>query len=97
MSVYEPLVLSEAWYTLSMISAVDCEPSLIKLIRALMDANLSLTAVAFAPTSSTSWPTSATPATMPAIGNALKAFETIDPMRFPRTLSALLPTSWMAC
>ena len=97
MSVYEPLDRSEAWYTLSIMLAVDCEPSLIKSIRALMDANLSLTAVAFAPKSSTSWPTKATPATMPAIGNALNALETIDPIRFPSTFSALLPTSAMAC
>ena len=54
MSVYEPLDRSDAWYTLSIMLAVDCEPSLIKSIRALIDANLSLTAVAFAPRSSTS-------------------------------------------
>ena len=96
-SRYDPRVRSAAAYTLSIISAVDCVPSLIILMRAFINAYLSLSSAPAFTASFVAVATAVIPTAAPAMDRPFDIFSPNSASFLPRTSSAFWPTLSIAC
>ena len=96
-SRYDPRVRSADAYTLSIISAVDCVPSLIKLMRDLINAYLSLSSAPAFTASFVAVATAVIPTAAPAMDRPFDIFSPNSASFLPRTSSAFWPTLSIAC